>query len=483
MSAPRDTPLVGQWGDYRRRRRRGPLPKWAWLCICVALAGVLGLALWLRVRPPAPWRPPSGSPHFASCTYGGYVDGWCSVVAVPLDPLQPQGRTLALNVTVLPATRKPAQGALFYLEGGPGLPATASAIRVNALFAQVGRTRDLVMVDARGMGGASRITCPGGAVRAGDAAAVTAFVERCFARVREGARLDTTSVAAADLDAVRRELGYGKIDVYGASYGATLAQAYARAFPQSVRTLVLDSGSLPNVRLYDAEARNAQHALDVDLARCGRPCAHTNAELTQLLEHPPRGLTSADVAWTVATLSETAESAATIPAAVHLAVRGNTVPLRRAFADQVGPYIDARTHLAAVWEILCSEPWARFDASVGGGSYLDGAALERARMYSRACLAVPKGRVPANAAAIVPLHMPTLLLAGGADPLDPVANLNGWRRAFTNARLVVVPGAGHGVMQVGCVPAVVAQFVSRGSAAGLDARCVDHVHLPTFETG
>jgi pimeloyl-ACP methyl ester carboxylesterase len=78
---------------------------------------------------------------------------------------------------------------------------------------------------------------------------------------------------------------------------------------------------------------------------------------------------------------------------------------------------------------------------------------------------------------------PVLLLAGGADPLDPVANLRGWRRAFPNGRLVVVPGAGHGVIGYSCLQAIVAGFVARRSADRLDTSCAQHVPLPSFVIG
>ena len=79
--------------------------------------------------------------------------------------------------------------------------------------------------------------------------------------------------------------------------------------------------------------------------------------------------------------------------------------------------------------------------------------------------------------------MPALLLAGAADPLDPTANLRGWRRLFPHGRLVVVPGAGHGTIGYACVQRLVARFVERGTAAGLRASCVRHVPLPSFITG
>src|SRR5262249_18685235 len=81
--------------------------------------------------------------------------------------------------------------------------------------------------------------------RAGNRQDLTAYLHRCVARLDADPRLYTTSVAAADLETVRRELGYGKIDLYGGSYGATLAQAYVRRYPASARRVVLGSASLP----------------------------------------------------------------------------------------------------------------------------------------------------------------------------------------------------------------------------------------------
>jgi len=494
----RHSRLVGQWGKHRQTRR-APLPRWLWPGLAVVLLGVgLAVAVWTRGGSHR-WRPPSGGPRFVSCTYGGYVDGWCGTVAVPEDPLRPAGRTISLHVAVLPATTQPAAGALFYLEGGPGGAATASAIRVNQVFAEVGRNRDIVMVDQRGAGDSHRLACPDEQVRATDAPAVAAYVHRCFARLRADPRLYTTSVAADDLEAVRRTLGYGRIDLYGGSYGATLAQVYLRGHPASVRSAVLDGASLPGVQIYELSARNAERALDAQLARCAAEPACRRAfprprrELSELLKRRPRlvgvqagtfTLAPDDVAWTVAALSAAAEGAALIPYTIDAAAHGDYKPLARAYAEQIGPDLDPRARLAMSWEILCSEPWARFDpaatARAGAGSYLAGAAVTRARLFARACRAVPRGRVPADAAAPAVTRAPVLLLAGGADPLDPAGNLRGWRRVFPNGRLVIVPGAGHGAIAYGCVPTLVARFVARGSAGGLDTACAARAPLPPF---
>jgi len=501
MNVDSDSRLLRQWGRYRRPPHRS-LPRWTWWLIALSTVAALGVAIWLLARS-QPWRPPSGAPNFVSCTYGGYVEGWCARLPVASDPRKPHGARISLRIAVLPATRRPAAGALFYLEGGPGGAASASAIRVNASFARVGRKRDLVMVDQRGTGGSSRLACPHRYVRGTDTKAVTDYLRRCLARLDVDPRVYTTSVAARDLEAVRRALGYGKIDLYGASYGATLAQAYLRRYPESVRSVVLDSGSLPNVRIFDGSARNAERALEAQLARCAavRPCQraypHSRRQLSELLARPRRLANAStrrvlirpdSVAWTVNWLSETADNAAMIPFAVDAAAHGDYTMLATTYADQLGgSNLDSLARLVPYWVILCSEPWAAFDpaatARAGTGSYFAQAALARARLFRRACRVVPKGRVPPDADSLRVARAPALLLAGGADPLDPVTNLRAWRRVFPNGRLVVVPGAGHGTIGYDCAQKLIARFVDRGSAAGLDPECARHVSLPPFVTG
>ena len=496
-----DDPLLHRWGEHRRRPRRRP-PRRVWLILSVFAVVAVGAAVWHATRSHA-WAPPSGAPHFSSCTDGGRIDALCSRVRVPEDPLDPHGRTISLRILVLPATRRPASGALFYLEGGPGGAATASALRVNDFFARVQRERDLVLVDQRGTGGSARLACPSGYVHGTDSRAVTAYLGACLAHPDADPRLYTTSVAARDLEAVRRTLGYGAIDLYGGSYGATLAQAYMREYPASVRSAVLDSASLPTVRIYDVSARNAERALDVQLARCAaapacaRAYPRTRHQLGELLVRAPRvvGLPGAkvllrpdDVAWTVDWLSETAEGADVIPFAVNAAAHGDYSTLAGTYAHQLGgSNLEPLARLVPFWAILCSEPWAAFDpaatARAGRGSYLAAAAVARARLFRSACAVVPRGRVPADAGAARVVRAPTLLLSGSADPLDPPANLRGWRRVFPNGRLIVVPGAGHGTIEYACVQSLIARFVARADATGIDASCVRHVPLPQFMTG
>jgi pimeloyl-ACP methyl ester carboxylesterase len=470
----RQDPWLEHYGERRgaaRHSRRLP--------IALALASLIALAIAALVfagSRDGAWQPPSGLDAFRDCTYGGRVEARCA-------------RVSGLQVAVIPATRQPASGALFYLEGGPGGAATAAAVSVDAVFAKVSEFRDIVLVDQRGTGGSPGVACPQEHVPAADGRAVVAYLRRCFARLGGRALRLTTAAAAADLDRVRQRLGYRRIDIYGSSYGATLAQAYLRGFPRSVRTATLDGASLPSTPVYELAARNAERALRVQIARCRAhaPCRRafpdTRAELARALARHPRAADA--LATAVAVLLRSPEDAVRVPLLVHEAAAGDTAPLAREFATHVGTELDARSRLPMFWVTICNERWARFDvaatARASQGSYLSHAAVARATLFRQACAVVPRTGSAAGDHGARPSRVPVLLLAGDGDPQDPPANLAGWRALFPRGRLVSVPGLAHGVIAYGCLRLVVARFVARGSAGSLDTSCTRVVGLPRFE--
>jgi len=72
------------------------------------------------------------------------------------------------------------------------------------------------------------------------------------------------------------------------------------------------------------------------------------------------------------------------------------------------------------------------------------------------------------------------VLAGGADPQDPITNFPNLKQAFPNSRTIVVPNQGHWVARYGCLADLVGRFVERGTAAKLDPSCVRTIRPPAF---
>jgi pimeloyl-ACP methyl ester carboxylesterase len=93
---------------------------------------------------------------------------------------------------------------------------------------------------------------------------------------------------------------------------------------------------------------------------------------------------------------------------------------------------------------------------------------------------MPKAAQPAWSRARVRSDVPVLLVVGGDDPQDPLENVRNARRELPASRTVVVPHAGHGALQLGCTARVAQQFVERGTADGLDTRCVARYTPPPF---
>ena len=375
------------------------------------------------------WRPPSGVGGFSGCSYGERVRGRAARAS------------MALHVAVIPATRQPARGALFYLEGGPGGAATAAAVSVDEVFAKVSEYRDLVLVDQRGTGGSQRVACPQQHVRATDADAVASYLRRCFAHLGAAAEQLSTATAAADLERVRRSLGYGRVDIYGSSYGATLAQSYLRRYPGSVRTATLDGASLPGC------ARSTSSRPATPSARCG------NGRSLRCPERVPAGVPGhagragpgaratpgqrpTTLATTIAVLLRSPEDAARVPLLVHEAAAGHAAPLAREYASHVGGELDARSRLRdGLGTILCGESLGALRRCRDRASRAAGASSRTRRLRARV-LFRPGLRAPSRTSS----ERQTATRGRQSCPCCcwqvtptrriPPANLAGWRAAF-----------------------------------------------------
>ena len=173
----------------------------------------------------------------------------CGTLEVPEDRSNPSGRMIGLRVAVIPAEADtPEPDAFFALAGGPGRAGTAFFGWLPGLFADVHASRDIVLVDQRGTGGSNALVLPPmpdttGLSQAEVDAHLQTWSDDWQASIEADPRQYTSSVAADDLDAVREALGYDLIDLYGPSYGATLAQYYIRQHPDHVRVAIMDGGT------------------------------------------------------------------------------------------------------------------------------------------------------------------------------------------------------------------------------------------------
>jgi pimeloyl-ACP methyl ester carboxylesterase len=222
---------------------------------------------------------------------GGVLRGFrCGALRVPFERSDPSLGDTTVGFALRPRgdRSRPSLGPIFAVEGGPGYSSTGSARDYVATFAGLLRRRELVLVDTRGTGLSAALRCKGSQHGRNSGQLI---VRRCANRL--GPRFDSyrTSAAADDLNAVRRALGYGRISLYGDSYGTFLAQSYAFRHPGTLRALVLDSayptsGESP---WYPSGPRTGIRSLKVACARSPSCRGDTRARLSLAVSRLRRG--------------------------------------------------------------------------------------------------------------------------------------------------------------------------------------------------
>jgi pimeloyl-ACP methyl ester carboxylesterase len=137
------------------------------------------------------------------------------------------------------------------------------------------------------------------------------------------------------------------------------------------------------------------------------------------------------------------------------------------------------------WGIVCGEGWARFEEAevrrwATDTEFLE-ASLGGAQTLQVVCPLLGAA-VPAPDTGVV-LHsrVPVLFLVGGMDPQDPLENVEAAPASLLRAEILVVPGAGHGSVQYGCLPNVAARFYAKHRLTGADRACALKVVPPPFE--
>ncbi|HSR41080.1 MAG TPA: alpha/beta hydrolase, partial [Longimicrobiales bacterium] len=419
-------------------------------------------------RPPAATNGPPDAPP-VPCRPDAPDRARCHRVLVPEDRSRAGGRELALHVLVLPAQGSQGE-ALFFFAGGPGSASTLSAEGVSALLGPAGEARDLVFVDFRGTGRSHPLACPRLPTLQAyfDAVWSRDRIARCWAEVSEDA--DPSHFGnpeiADDVEAVRRALGYGPVDLHGVSGGTRVAQTFLRRHGGSVRSVVLEGVVPMDVAVPLEYPRHAQRSLDLLVAECGADPACRDAypdlssdlrELFRRLGAEPARVPVTSGDGSTATVTYDADDlgytlrgilygsgAREIPWLVRRALEGDAAPLAQRYLDR-WKRLEGRFTMGSHFSVFCSEDLAGHspeEAERHGEGTLFGAFLIRA--YLEGCAEWPVAPAPDGFRSPVRSDVPVLLLSGRIDPVTPPAF--GVRVAghLSRSTHVVFPRGGHG---------------------------------------
>jgi pimeloyl-ACP methyl ester carboxylesterase len=502
-----------QWNNARMFRL-SPLAPVAGLALAAVLAAGASTSV-AAAAEPTPASAGSRSParielkdcRLASPAGNGTVGARCGTLVVPENYADPSVRRISLRIAVVASLdRTGAREPLFVVSGGPGQASTDFYAAYAPAFAEVAKSRDIVLVDQRGTGGSNALKCD----FPDDFETGTPSPEllrRLSAQCRTGLKAPpqyyTTSVAVRDLDEVRDALGYAKIALYGVSYGTRVVQHYVRKYPAHASAVILDGVIPPDRPLGPDTPRHAQEALDLMFRRCAADAACNGAfpdlarrfddlrgrlvvtPVRMTLANPSTGKSeqidfgSEQLIGAVRLLNYQTATTALLPLLLDRAAKGDLAPLASQLL-MLGSSLDDQLAYGMNAAVICTEDVPYFGAvdrtafakSYFGTTQLDG--------LGALCDGWPKGVLDADFRE--PLHsaVPALLLSGEADPVTPPESGARAAKGFSDALHVVVKGQGHGQITVGCAPRLVAQFLKAGTARGLDASCLETARPGAF---
>lgn len=440
------------------------------------------------------------------------VEAHCGKLSVPENRAEPDGRKISLALAFIPASGDAEPDPIFMIAGGPGQSALESYPSLHGAFADVRRTRHVLLLDARGTGGSHPLVCRDSEGRANltegnDESLETAraFAQRCAETLSDDAdlRFYTTSEHIDDIDAVRLAAGVDKVNLIGISYGTRVAQQYAARYAAHTRAVVLDS-VVPNALVLGAEhARNLEDALEAHFARCAEQesCAANMGDLRARLNEVRARLLAGDLAavrfrdarngtWrdVVPNIGHLAillrmyayapATASMLPYLLNEAAAGNYAAML-AQAELIGGGLSEQIYHGMQLSVMCAEDVDELQANPADADTVLGNSLIE---FSQAqCAVWPKGsRDPAFRAPLA-TDVPVLALSGEIDPVTPPRYGDAVIEHLPNGRHLVLKGQGHSVVGLGCAPKLFAQFIETADAKSLDAGCLDRLRaMPPF---
>ena len=463
---------------------------------------------------PHTWQ--RGSLTFKSCELGRQGSGataqaWCTTFDVPENRDDPHSRHIGLKLAIARSDAQvPEPDMVVLLAGGPGEAATESWVVESQAFAEVRKHHDVVLLDQRGTGSSNPLSCK----KTEDAANETSMtldlnkvrteVASCLAEVEKKAdpRFYTTTIAAQDLEDVRKALGSPLFDLVGVSYGTRMAQQYLMHYSDGVRSVVLDSVVPNQLVLGEDFAANLDDALKKNFANCAAVAAckqrfgdsmQTLYQLRDALRANPhtvsfrdpetyetveRPLTEFSLASVVRMFAYQPETAALLPLSINAAAHGDVGPLLGQ-AKLLSGDLSGDMNNGMSMSVICSEdadllqPRPQDQNTILGNHLIDALKAQ--------CDAWPHGTRPANFHDPLKSDKPILILSGEFDPVTPPRYGEEILPGLSNGRQLIFKGQGHSLLARGCMPQLLGKFIDKPDPKQLDASCLDRLDgTPAF---
>jgi pimeloyl-ACP methyl ester carboxylesterase len=432
----------------------------------------------------------------------------CGTLQVPENYSLPNGEKINVNFAVLPAIDSSQNKTpLMFLAGGPGQASVELASHIFKTFNEIRKSHDIILVDQRGTGKSHPLECDDNSTKNVYDIIPEDFSEQelkeCIAQFKGDLSQYNSENAIRDFDAVRSALSHEQIHIYGGSYGTRAGLVYMRMFPDSLKSVVLDSvgpievpigtfgkSSARSFNLLLENCQNDDHckAAYPDLAN------EFKAVITRLEQAPvkleiahPRLGTKTDFLLSRSKFIShlrmqlySMETRTLVPLIVHQAFLGNYQPIIGLIAMSDG---GIGMYVGLTFNIVCNEDLPKIttamftedaDNTFGGN--------DSHNSWLNICPVWPKYSVNDDFYQSVTANIPTLILSGNFDPVTPPSNGEKSAATLPNSHHIISKNSAHIVASTACGVDIVNEFLTTLDPKNLDETCLSELKSETFMT-
>ena len=430
----------------------------------------------------------------------------CGMVTVPQDRENPDEGTVRIAVAVF-AARSPraVDDPLILLDGGPGSRTLDSYQGgLGNLLGEINYYRDVIIFDYRGIGHSEpALVCPDSAGATNDD-----WIPACRdLYVLQGYDFThfTTRDNAADAADIIRALGYDSYNIWGGSYGSSVALTVLRDHPENVRAAIVTAMQPPQGDLQAGMPIYFQRTLEAISAICqaDEACAAAfPGDLTEELavivervnENPlpimVHGVENElDGSTVISGLSQLFKDETNIPV-----IPGLLAALYAEQYDVVVPYVNALNPLPdplnpiGAWlsmrctdSILVTTPEAIDEAFQSINPAFQVGLVEDHQRQVEQC-ELWGARVPTEADPLPAVaDTPVLIISGALDMYSSQEWLDSTLETLPNGQGFMLPYHMHYVIHNPCAAGLLTGFIE-DPGAELDSSCIAEVPAPTFRT-
>jgi pimeloyl-ACP methyl ester carboxylesterase len=419
------------------------------------------------------------------------------------------GVKIDINFVVLPAIdNSQKKQPLMFLAGGPGQAATELASRIFRGFNEIRKTRDLILIDQRGTGKSHPLQCENSLELDPYTSIPENFalsdIEQCLAQLTGDLSQYNSENAIRDFEAVREALGHQQVHIYGGSYGTRAGLIYMRMFPNSLKSVVLDSVGPIEVPI-GLFGKSAEQSFIKLIENCQNEesCATqypalakeftaitnklSQAPVTVEIVHPRLGTKTAFTISKDKFISSiqmqlySMETRSLVPLLIHQAYLGNYMPLAGIIAQSEG---GMGIYIALHLNIVCNEDFPKISADMkavdADNNFAKGMSLV---MVGKACAAWPTYQPSADFYQTVTADIPTLIMSGELDPVTPASNGEKSHVNLPNSHHIISKNNAHIVASTACGIKIVNEFLEKKTPKELDESCLEEIPEESFMVG